>query len=93
MTQAQWPGARPPEAEQGPPDPAAGAAARRRERERDKRDRDRVILTQPPPPPPKPRRPTRDDDEPDATQPTGEAESGDRSDEVLAEIDELVEGR
>lgn len=88
VTQAQRTGAQR-DAEQGPGDPQAGASARRRARDRDD---DRVILTQPPPPRPAPRRPARDDDEPSPPRPTGAATGDERREELLAEIDELVDG-
>jgi hypothetical protein len=81
VTQAQRSGARDPE--QGPDHPRAGAAARRR---------DRLILTQPPPPRPAPRRPARGDEEPSPPRPTGAATGDGRREELLAEIDELVDG-
>jgi hypothetical protein len=83
VTQAQRSGARQ-ESGQRPDEPRLSAAARRRAH-------DRIVLTQPPPPPPKPRRPARDDEEP-APLPAG-GETGDQScDELVAEIDELVDG-
>ena len=85
MTQAQRTGARR-DADQGPDHPRANAASRRRAH-------DRFILTQPPPPRPTPRRPARDDEEPPPPQPTGEATGDERHQELLAEIDELLDGR
>jgi hypothetical protein len=85
VTQAQPTGVRR-DADQGPDHPRAGAASHRRAR-------DRVILTQPPPPPPTPRRPARDDEEPPPPQTTSAATGDERREELLAEIDELVDGR
>jgi hypothetical protein len=85
VTQAQRTGARR-DAEQGPDHPRATAAARRRAH-------DRIILTQPPPPRPAPRRPSPDDEEPPPPRSTGGATGDERCQELLAEIDELVDGR
>jgi hypothetical protein len=85
VTQAQRSGAQR-DADQGPDHPRVRAASHRRAR-------DRVILTQPPPPPPTPRRPARDDEESPPPQPAGGATGDERREELLAEIDELVDGR
>jgi hypothetical protein len=84
VTQAQRSGAQRDE-DQGPDHPRGGASSLRRAR-------DRFILTQPPPPPPKPRRPPRDDEEPPHQPATG-ATDDERREELLAEIDELIDGR
>ena len=85
MTQAQRTGAQR-DSEQGLDDPPAGALSWRRARG------GRVILTQPPPPPPEPRRPARDDEEPAPSQSSIGVTGDERRKELLAEIDELVEG-
>jgi len=85
VTRAQRSGAQR-DADQGPDHPRASAASRRRAQ-------DRVILTQPPPPPPTRRRPGRDDEEPPPPEPTSGATGAKRGEELLAEIDELVDGR
>ena len=85
MTQAQRIGGQR-EADQGSDHPGAGAASRRRAR-------DRVILTQPPPPRPTPRRPSGDDEEPTPARPTTGEIRDERGEELLAEIDDLIDGR
>jgi hypothetical protein len=84
VTQAQGTGVRR-DSEQGLDDPRADAASRRRARHR-------VILTQPPPPGPEPRRPAGDEETAPSPSANG-ATSDERHEELLAEIDELVEGR